>query len=71
MLLSIIQIIVSILIIIGVLLQQRGSGLSSSIGGAGGFYSTRRGVEKRIFWSTVVLIIVFIGLSILNLFYSF
>ena len=71
MILSITQIIVSILIITGILLQQRGSGLSSSIGGAGGFYSTRRGVEKKVFWSTVILIIVFIGLSIISFFYSF
>ncbi|OHB18064.1 MAG: preprotein translocase subunit SecG [Parcubacteria group bacterium RIFCSPLOWO2_01_FULL_40_65] len=66
--LDIIQISVSILLIILVLLQQRGGGLSGVFGGEGSVYATRRGIEKSIFVSTVVLAVLFILISILRLF---
>lgn len=61
------QIIVAIFLIISILLQQRGGALGSLFGESGGFYATRRGFEKKIFWLTVVLGILFILLAILNL----
>jgi len=61
------QIIVSSLLIIFILLQQRGSALSSVFGGGGGFYSTRRGLQKKIFWLTCILAVLFLGLAVLNL----
>jgi len=61
------QIAVSALLIISILLQQRGQALGSSFGGGGEFYSTRRGIEKKIFWATIVLGIIFLGLSVSNL----
>jgi len=61
------QIIVSILLIIAILLQQKGQALGSSFGGSGEFYATKRGIEKKIFWATIVLGILFIGLSLSNL----
>ena len=60
---SIIQIIVSILLVIAILLQERSSGLSGVFGGNSEFYHTRRGLERIIFWSTIVLVIAFAGLS--------
>lgn len=66
--LSIIQIIVSILLIIGVLLQQRGGGLSGIFGGAGDVYRTKRGMEKTIFISTIILVIIFLSLGFARLF---
>lgn len=66
--LLIVQLLVSVLLIIFILLQQRGTALGSAFGGGdGGFYATRRGVQKKIFWATVVLGILFIVLAILNL----
>lgn len=65
--LSVIQIIVSVLLMIFILLQQRGAALGSAFGQSGGFYSTRRGIQKKIFWATIVLGILFIGLAVLNL----
>lgn len=53
------------LLVVGVLLQQRGSGLSSTFGGAGVGYSTKRGAEKVIFYFTIVISILFIVASIL------
>ena len=58
--LSIIQIIISALLIGAILLQARGSGLSSVFGGESTFYNTRRGMEKIIFWATIILAILFI-----------
>jgi len=62
--LSTIQIIVSILLIIAILLQERSSGLSGVFGGNSEFYHTRRGLERIIFWSTIVLVIAFAALSL-------
>lgn len=66
--LNIIQIIIAILLIGGVLLQQRGGGLSSTFGGSGTFYGTRRGMERSILWATVVLTVLFFATAILNIF---
>ena len=53
---EIIQIIVSILLVIAVLLQQRGSGLGGIFGGGQGeFYHKRRGFETLVFRSTIIL----------------
>lgn len=64
---TIIQTIVAVLLILSILLQQRGSGLSGTFGGEGATYSTRRGAEKVIFTATIVLAILFIGFSIVRL----
>ncbi|HJN62044.1 MAG TPA: preprotein translocase subunit SecG [Candidatus Parcubacteria bacterium] len=65
------QIIVSILLIIFILVQQRGTALGSAFGGSdsggGEFYGTLRGVQEKIFWATVVLGALFVILSLLNL----
>lgn len=60
------QIVVSIFLILSILLQQRGGSLGSILGGSG-FYTKRRGIEKKIFWATIILGIIFILLAILNL----
>lgn len=62
-----VQIIVAIFLILFILLQQRGGALGSIFGGSGGVYSTRRGIEKKVFWATIVSGILFILLAILNL----
>ena len=62
------QIIVAVLLIILILLQERSSGLSGILGGSeGSVYQTRRGLEKLIFYSTIVLIVLFIGLALFKL----
>lgn len=66
--LSVSQLVVAIVLIILILLQERSSGLSGVFGGDNaGFYQTRRGLEKIIFVSTVVLVSAFLVLSLLNL----
>jgi len=61
------QIIVSVLLVILILLQQRGTALGSAFGGGGEVYSTRRGVQKKLMYGTVVLTVAFIVLALLNL----
>ena len=62
------QIIVSIILIILILLQERQSGLSSVLGGSGATpYQTRRGLEKSIFIATIITGVIFATLAIANL----
>ncbi len=65
--LSIVQIVVSVLLVASVLLQSRGGGLSAAFGGGGESYSTRRGVEKTIYALTIILAVIFLGLGVLRL----
>lgn len=67
--LPLVQIIVSVLIIVLILLQQRGTALGSAFGGGGdgGFYATRRGIQQKLYWATIVLTITFIAHVIFNL----
>lgn len=64
--LPLVQILISIALVILILLQQRGQALGAAFGGEGGFYATKRGIQKKIFWATVVLGSLFIVLAILN-----
>jgi protein translocase SecG subunit len=66
--LSIAQIIVAILLIISILLQQRGGGLGGAFGAAGGgSYATSRGLQKKLYWFTVFLGVLFIALALISL----
>ena len=58
------QVIVSILLMTSILLQNRGAGLGATFGGDFGGYYTKRGFEKFLFWATVVLGALFIGISV-------
>jgi preprotein translocase subunit SecG len=61
------QIAVAIILVILVAVQQRGTALGSAFGGSGEFYSARRGIQKNIYYATIVVAALFIILSILNL----
>ncbi len=65
--LTYIQIGIAALLIGAVLLQQRGTGLSSLLGGGAMEYSTKRGAEKVVFYATIVLAILFIALAIVRI----
>jgi protein translocase SecG subunit len=58
--------IVCIVLIVLVLIQQKGTALGSAFGQEGGFYGTMRGAEKKIFWLTCVFGAVFIVLALLS-----
>jgi len=69
-LLHIIPIIVSILLIVAILMQSRGTGLSAVFGGEGNVYRTKRGIEKTLFVFTIILAVVFLGLGIINVLFK-
>ena len=58
-------IITSVALILSVILQSKGAGLGGLTGAdTGSVYSARRGIEKTLFWVTIVLSIVFFALAI-------
>lgn len=63
------NIIVSIVVVILILIQGRGAGLGSAWGGGAELFQTRRGIEKFTLSLTVIFIIVFFIISVINLFY--
>lgn len=64
--LNIVQLVIAILLIIVILVQQRGSGLGGVFGGEGNVYRTKRGAEKVLFISTIVLAVLFLGIAFVN-----
>ena len=49
-------IITSVALIVSVILQNKGVGLGGLTGGdSGGVFTARRGIEKTLFWITIVL----------------
>ncbi|MDD5626944.1 MAG: preprotein translocase subunit SecG [Patescibacteria group bacterium] len=64
--LKIVQIILAILLTAAILVQARGTGLGSAFGGEGGFYRTKRGVEKIVFRATIFLAIAFGAIALVN-----
>jgi len=58
-----IQIILAVLLAGSILLQQRGTGLSSTFGGSSMEYSTKRGAEKVVFYASIIIAILFLAVS--------
>lgn len=56
----------AILAILLILLQQRGASLGSGSGSSSELYTTRRGLEKSLFITTIVFVTIFV-VSILGL----
>lgn len=54
------QILLGIALIAAILMQARGTGLSGTFGGDSAVYRSRRGVEKRLWQFTVVLLVLFV-----------
>ena len=58
------QIIVSIALMVSILLQARGTGLSGAFGGDSAVYRSRRGIERRLWQFTIVLAVLFAVFSL-------
>lgn len=67
MILLIAQIVVAMLLIMCILLQMQGSGLSGAFGGTSQVYRSKRSIEKFLVIFTVILIVIFGILSLLLL----
>jgi len=61
---KIMQIVIAVLLMVAILLQNRGAGLGGVFGGSGGVYLTKRGIEKKLFIATIVLATLFILISL-------
>ena len=58
-------IITSLALIVSVILQNKGIGLGGLTGAdTGGVYTARRGIEKTLFWATIVLSVLFFILTV-------
>ena len=63
--LNIALIIISVLLILSVILQSKGAGLGGLTGAdTGSIFTARRGVERTLFWVTIVLSVIFFILVI-------
>lgn len=62
--LQVVTVVSAILMIIAILLQQRGATLGAGFGGSSELYTTRRGLDKNLFEVTIFLAATFV-LSIL------
>lgn len=51
--LTVFQIFLAILLVLLILLQGRGAGLSPAFGGGGETFATRRGLEKILLYATI------------------
>ena len=64
---AIAQVIVSLALIIAILLQKQGTDVGGLFGGRHENYYSRRGVEKTLFFTTIGLSVLFLGLGAANL----
>ena len=63
MFLLISQIIISVTLIVFVVLQAKGAGLSGILGGSTNYHA-KRGVEKSLFYATILVSILFVAFAI-------
>ena len=65
--LNIAQILISVTLIAILLLQAKGSGFGSALGGnTSSVFRTRRGVEKTLFQLSIVLVVIFVLISLFS-----
>lgn len=64
---TIFQIIISVLLVVTVVLQSRGTDAGLAFGGGGESFRSKRGMERVLFYATIILAILFAANSILAL----
>ena len=60
------QILLSIALIVAILMQARGTGLSGTFGGDSAVYRSRRGIERRLWQFTIVLMVMFVLFALVS-----
>jgi preprotein translocase subunit SecG len=60
------QIILSVALIAAILMQARGTGLSGTFGGDSAVYRSRRGVERRLWQFTILLLVLFVLFAVVS-----
>ena len=64
--LEVVTFVSAILTVVLILLQQRGASLGAGSGSSSELYTTRRGLEKSLYVTTIVFVVIFVS-SILGL----
>ena len=64
------QLIVSVALTFSILLQSRGSGLGGTFGGDSAVYRSRRGIERRLWQFTIVLLVLFVVFSLASFIFA-
>ena len=58
-------ILTSIALVVSIILQSKGAGLGGLSGSdTGGVFTARRGIEKTLFWVTIIFSVIFFLLAI-------
>ena len=58
-------IITATALVVSIILQSKGAGLGGLTGSdAGGVFTARRGIEKTLFWVTIIFSVLFFALAI-------
>lgn len=66
MIITVIEMLIAAVLIVSIILQQRGTQAGVVFGGGSQTYRSKRGVEKILFYSTIILASLFAGFSILG-----
>ena len=67
MIFYILELLIGLGLIGAIILQNQGGGLSTSFGGSGEFYRSKRSLEKILMWATVGLAFLFALIAIILL----
>ena len=59
------QVTISIILIVLIILQAKGTGLSGVLGGSTSYHA-KRGMEKTLFYATIITSILFVAFAIVN-----
>jgi len=59
--LEVVVFVSAFLTIVLILLQRRGASLGAGFGSSGELYTTRRGLEKSLFITTIVFVVIFVS----------
>ncbi len=60
------QIILSVALMVAILMQAQGTGLSGTFGGDSSVYRSRRGIERRLWQFTIVLMVLFVIFALVS-----
>lgn len=63
---DVIQLVSAVLLIIVVLIQNKGTGLGAAFGGEGEIHRSKRGAEKGLFVITIILAVTFLSTALFN-----
>ena len=58
------QVVISVLLVIAIILQNRAEGLGTLFGGGGEVFRTKRGLENFLYYFTIVLAVIVSVLSL-------